>query len=98
MAQLIEVNNTATNFSDGEITVAAGAVITLMIKGSTDGDIPAGVIFQLARKGSGGNYIHMKELNASNIVKHGVLVGGSASTTYAVRRLATSNSAGMDYT
>lgn len=98
MAQLIAVGNTETTFAAGTFTVAAGAVVTLMIKGSSDGDIPAGVIFQLARQGSGGNYTHMKELNASNIVKNGVVVGGSTTTTYAVRRLATTNSAGMDYT
>lgn len=98
MAQLIAVGNTETTFAAGEFTVAAGAVVTLMIKGSSDGDIPAGVIFQLARKGSGGNYIHMAELNASNIVKKGVVVGGSSATTYSARRLATTNSAGMDYT
>lgn len=96
MAELIAVGNTATTFASGEFTVAAGSVVSLMIKGATDGPIPRGVIFELARKTSGGQYVDLIQLNAHNIIPKGIVQGGSASITYAVRRLATDNSAGMD--
>lgn len=97
MAELIAVGNTATTFAAGEFTVSAGTSVTLMIKGSTDGPIPVEVPFELARKTSGGQYVTIASLNANNIVGVGVVQGGSASVTYAVRRpTATQNSAGMD--
>jgi len=97
MAELIAYGNTATTFAAGEFTVSAGSVVTLIIKGNSDGPIPRGVIFEIARKTSGGHYVGMTQLTAENIVPYGVVQGGSAEVTYAVRRLATDNSAGMDY-
>lgn len=93
MANLISVGNTATTFAAGEFTVASGATASLMIVASADGPIPTGVEFELARKSAGGQYISMINLNAANIQQKGLV---QAAGTYAIRRLASTASAGMD--
>jgi translation elongation factor EF-Tu-like GTPase len=93
MTALIAAGTTATTFAAGEFTVASGATASLMIVTAADGPIPQGVEFELARKGAGGQYISLVNLNAGNILQKGLI---SAAGTYAVRRLLTTVSAGMD--
>jgi hypothetical protein len=97
MAQLIAVGSTATTFAAGEFIVPAGTDVVLSIKGSTDGGIPRDVEFEVAIKSSGGQYTTLLTLDADNIIEKGRVAGGSTSITYAARRLASANSAGMDW-
>lgn len=97
MASLIAVGNTQTAFADGEFTVPAGKQIVLCIIPGETGGIPSNVEFELARKTSGSDYAVLMTLDATNIVDNGVIVGGAADITYAIRRMASSVSAGMDY-
>jgi hypothetical protein len=93
MTALIAAGTTATTFAAGEFTVASGATASLMIVGPADGPIPTGVEFELARKSAGGQYVSMINLNAGNIMQRGLV---QAAGTYAVRRLLSTVSAGMD--
>lgn len=93
MALPIAVGNTATTYANGEFTVVAGSPATLFLTSSADGGNPAGVKFEVAFKTAGGAYMTLMTLDASNILEKGTI---SPPATYAVRRLAGENSAGME--
>ena len=93
MAALIAAGTTATTFAAGEFTVTAGTPVGLSITRTTDGPVPTGVDFELAKKSAGGVYVTMLTLSAENILEKGSIF---APGTWAVRRVASSVSAGMD--
>ena len=93
MALPIAVGNTETTFANGEFTVVAGSPASLFITASADGGVPSAVNFEVAFKTAGGKYIVLRVLNASNILDFGTI---TPPATYAVRRLASASSAGME--
>lgn len=93
MALPIAIGSTATDFADGEFTVVAGSPASLFITASGDGGIPSGVEFELALKTAADDYNVLITLDASNILEKGTV---NPPATYAVRRLASSSSAGME--
>jgi hypothetical protein len=93
MSLPIAIGNTETAFADGEFTVSAGTPVSLFITSGADGVIPSGVDFELAFKTAGGKYNVLLTLNASNILERGMIY---APATYAVRRLASATSAGLE--
>lgn len=93
MALPIAIGNTATAFADGEFTVVAGSPATLFITNTGTAGIPSGVQFERAVKTAAGGYTILDVLDSTNILERGTV---DAPATYAVRRLASTNSAGME--
>ena len=98
MALPITIGTTETAFSDGEFTLDAGESKVLAITVSADGNVPATAKYEVARKSSGGKYVHLLTLSAANLLTQGRIDGGTDTTTYAVRRLATGDSTGLEVT
>ena len=93
MALPIAISNTATAFADGEFTVVAGSPASLFITGTGTVGVPSDVKFELAFKTAAGGYTILITLDASNILEKGTV---NPPGTYAVRRLASTSSAGME--
>lgn len=96
MALPITIGTAATTFANGEFTVAAGESKVLAITRSADAGMPGNAKYELARKTSGGAYVTLITLTGANILDFGRIDGGTASTTYAARRLDTGESSGLE--
>jgi hypothetical protein len=92
MALPIAIGTTATAFADGEFTVD-GTPVTLHITQSTSGAAIYGSQYELAYKASGGAYVTLITLTPDNILENGQVIGNG---TYAIRRLATGTSSGLE--
>lgn len=99
MSELIARGTAETQFSTGTFTVNSGSWKFLFIKGTPDSngviqDPPNGAQYELAQVTSGGNYNVLRVLTDKTFQNYGAIPAGS----YAVRRLNTGASSGLDIT